>query len=196
MTGGVPEREADRELIVRVASGDTDAFTLLMAHHEDMVFAVALRMMRDREAALDAAQETFLTLFRKADRYRGDAAVSTWLYRIAVNTCLDMLRKAKRRSTAPLPELHDPPDQTAADPFTAVELRPSVEAALGTLPAEFRAAVILSDIHGLPLAEVAEILEVPVGTVKSRVFRARRLLAQSLGNLIEPSQRPTHDDNA
>lgn len=196
MNGGNSEPDGDRELISRVVSGDRDAFTRLMANHEEMVFAVALRMMRDREAALDATQETFLTLFRKADRYRGDAAVSTWLYRIAVNTCLDMLRKAKRRAADPLGEHHDPPDPTATDPFASIELRPSVEDALAGLPEEFRAAVILSDIHGLPLAEIAEVLEVPVGTVKSRVFRARRLLAQSLGNLREPSLRPRDDEHA
>jgi RNA polymerase sigma-70 factor, ECF subfamily len=91
------EPDRDRDLMARAASGDRAAFTELMDRHEDMVFAVAMRMMRDREAALDATQETFLTLFRKADRYSGEAAVSTWLYRVATNTCLDLAPEEQKR---------------------------------------------------------------------------------------------------
>ena len=188
------EPDRDRDLMARAASGDRAAFTQLMDRHEDMVFAVAMRMMRDREAALDATQETFLTLFRKADRYSGDAAVSTWLYRVATNTCLDLLRKNKRRRTEALPEHHDEPDPSAGEPFTAVEVRPDIDAALRAIPDDFRAAVVLSDIHGLAIAEIGEILEIPPGTVKSRVFRGRRLLAEKLGNLADPSQRQRTDD--
>ncbi len=192
MSEGARDRgdaERDRELIGRTAAGDRDAFAELMRRHEDMVFAVCLRIMTNREAALDAVQETFITLFRKADRYRGDAAVSTWLYRVATNTCLDQLRKQRRRAADPLPEHHDPADAAASDPFTSVELRPSIERALATLPEEYRAAVVLSDVHGLGMDEISEILEVPVGTVKSRVFRGRRRLAETLGNLREGSGR-------
>lgn len=192
-TGEASPNGDDRDLIRRVAQGDRAAFTQLMARHEDMVFAVCLRMMRDREAALDASQETFLTLYRKADRYRGDAAVSTWLYRVTVNTCLDLLRKHRRRLSEPLPDHVDPADPAGEDAYGSAEIRPSIETALAALPAEFRAAVILSDLEGRPLAEVAEILEVPVGTVKSRVFRARRLLAEQLGNL-DPSGRRQSDE--
>lgn len=186
----------DRELIALAAKGDKRAFSQLMAAHEDMVFAVSLRMLRDREAALDATQETFITLYRKADRFRGDSAVSTWLYRIAVNTCLDQLRKMKRRPSEPLEDSYDPVDPSAMDQFGSVELRPSVEEALSGLADDFRAAVVLSDIHGLGVNEIAEILGVPVGTVKSRVFRGRRLLAERLGNLIEPASRPTDEEHA
>jgi len=186
----------DRELIALAARGDKRAFSQLMATHEDMVFAVSLRMLRDREAALDATQETFITLYRKADRFRGDSAVSTWLYRIAVNTCLDQLRKMKRRPSEPLEDSYDPVDPSAMDQVGSVELRPSVEEALSGLADDFRAAVVLSDIHGLGVNEIAEILGVPVGTVKSRVFRGRRLLAERLGNLIEPASRPTDEEHA
>lgn len=188
--------EDDRALIRRAADGDRAAFGALMARHEDMVFAVCMRMLGDREAALDASQETFITLLRKADRYRGDAAVSTWLYRVTVNTCLDQMRKAKRRRTEPMPEHHDPSDLRAGDPFEAVELRPDVETALAGLPDEFRAAVVLSDLQGLPLAEVAAALDVPVGTVKSRIFRGRRILAGVLGNLREGPRHQTGDEDA
>lgn len=188
--------DRDRELIARVAQGDRDAFSELMANTEDMVFAVCMRIMGDREAARDAAQETFVTLFRKADRYSGKAAVTTWLYRVTVNTCYDQLRKAKRRAFDSLPDHVDPADAQAEDPFTSVELHGPVADALATLPEEFRAAVILSDVEGLALAEVAGILDVPVGTVKSRVFRGRKLLAKELGNLIDDSERPTGDTDA
>lgn len=188
------EPDRDRDLMARAANGDRGAFTELMDRHEDMVFAVAMRMMRDRELAFDATQETFLTLFRKADRYSGESAVSTWLYRVATNTCLDMLRKIKRRRADALPEHHDEADPSAAEPFDAVEVRPDIEAALASLPEEFRAAVVLSDIHGLAIAEIGDILGVPPGTVKSRVFRGRRLLAEKLGNLMDQPRRQRTDD--
>jgi RNA polymerase sigma-70 factor (ECF subfamily) len=188
------EPDRDRELMARAAQGDRMAFTELMDRHEDMVFAVAMRMMRDRESAFDATQETFLTLFRKADRYSGESAVSTWLYRVTTNTCLDMLRKQKRRRADALPEGHDEPDHSAAEPFGAAEVRPDIEAALASLPEDFRAAVVLSDIHGLAVAEIGDILGVPSGTVKSRVFRGRRLLADKLGNLMEQPRRQRTDD--
>lgn len=187
-----PDR--DRDLMARAATGDRAAFTELMDRHEDMVFAVAMRMMRDREAAFDATQETFLTLFRKADRYSGEAAVSTWLYRVATNTCLDLLRKQKRRRAEPLPEHHDEADPTASEPFDAVDVRPDIELALAAIPEDFRAAVVFSDIHGLAIAEISEILGVPPGTVKSRVFRGRRLLAEKLGNLLDQPGRQRTDD--
>lgn len=186
----------DRELIALVAQGDRDAFSELMARTEDMVFAVCMRIMGNRETARDATQETFVTLFRKADRYKGTAAVTTWLYRVTVNTCYDMLRKAKRRQADSLPDYVDPADPQGGDGFTSVELRGPVVAALNSLPDEFRTAVVLRDVEGLALSEVAEILDVPVGTVKSRVFRGRKLLAEELGNLQEGSERRRNDGDA
>jgi RNA polymerase sigma-70 factor, ECF subfamily len=176
---------SDVELIELVAGGQASALDELMRRHEDLVFAVCMRLMGSREAALDATQETFLTVFRKADRYRAEAAFTTWLYRVATNTCFDLLRKAKRRRTEPIPEHHDPVDVTTVDPFTSVELRPTIEAALLSIPEDYRAAVVLSDIHGLGIAEISDALEIPAGTVKSRVFRGRRLLAEMLGNIYE-----------
>jgi RNA polymerase sigma-70 factor (ECF subfamily) len=160
-----------------------------MRRHEDLVFAVCMRLMGSRDAALDATQETFLTVYRKADRFRGDSAFSTWLYRVAVNTCYDALRRARRRRAEPIPEGMDVRDPRAGDAFDAAELRPDLQAALARLPDDFRAAVILTDLEGLALDTVAELLAVPVGTVKSRVFRGRRLLAETLGN-FSPSSRP------
>ena len=172
----------DSDLIARVVSGDRNAFNELMRAHEDRVFSVCLRIMGDREKALDAAQETFLTLFRKAGQFKGESALGTWIYRIAVNTCYDQLRKAKRRPSEHLPDHVDPSDPSAEDAMESAALRPDIEEALKALPAEFRAAVVLSDLEGLSMPETANALGIPVGTVKSRVFRGRRLLAKKLGN--------------
>ncbi len=172
------------ELLARVVSGDRGAFDQVMREHEDRVFAVCLRVLGDREAALDAAQDTFLTVFRKAGQFQGNSALGTWIYRIAVNTCYDQIRRAKRRPVESIPEHIDPSDPGAEQAIESAGHRPEIETALASLPAEFRNAVILSDLEGLPLPEVAEILGVPVGTVKSRVFRGRRLLAARLGNQI------------
>ena len=182
--------DRDQELVRRYLAGDRDAFDELMRAHEDRVFAVCLRMMRDREAALDATQETFVTVLRKADRFGGKAAFSTWLYRVAVNTCYDALRRNKRRREEPLPQHTDPADHSGGDLIAAADLRPSIEEALAAIPIEFRTAVILSDLEGLPLQDVADLLGIPVGTVKSRVFRGRRLLAEVLGNLSGGSDLP------
>lgn len=172
----------EAELLARVVEGDHEAFTQIMRNHEDRVFSVCLRIMGNRDQALDATQETFLTTFRKAEQFKGNAALGTWIYRIAVNTCYDLLRRQKRRKTDPMPEHLDPTDHSAEDAVDSAALRPEITAALAALPADFRSAVVLSDIEGMSLPEIAEILDIPVGTVKSRVFRGRRLLAQELGN--------------
>lgn len=172
----------DGALVAEVLEGDRSAFDELMRRHEERVFGVCLRIMRHREAALDATQDTFLTVFRKASQFRGDSAFSTWVYRIAVNTCYDHLRRAKRHSSDPLPETHDPPDRSAGDALAAVEMRPDLLEALGALGEEFRAAIVLVDVEGLPLGEAARILGVAEGTIKSRLHRGRKQLAHILGN--------------
>lgn len=177
---------ADRKLIRRYLAGDVEAFDALMQAHEDRVFSICLRMLRSRDAALDTTQDVFLTVFRKADRYKEQAAFSTWLYRVTVNACYDHLRKAKRRRTEPLPEHVDPHDPRGADAIGAVELRPDIERALAAIGPDFRAVAILVDLEGMSLEDAADTLEIPIGTVKSRVFRARRQLAAELGNLAPP----------
>jgi RNA polymerase sigma-70 factor (ECF subfamily) len=102
-----------------------------------------------------------------------------------VNTCYDLLRKQKRRRTDPIPDHLEPADHAAEDAVDSAGLRPGIQRALALIPEDFRVAVVLSDIEGMALPDVAELLGVPVGTVKSRVFRGRRLLARQLGNQIE-----------
>lgn len=169
-------------LVARVVSGDREAFDAIMGVHEDRVFSVCLRILGDREEALDAAQDTFLAVFRKAHQFKADSALGTWIYRIAVNTCYDRIRRSKRRPAVPFPEHLDPSDPSAEAAIESAGIRPEIAKALSSLPPGFRSAVVLSDIEGMTMSEVARVLEVPVGTAKSRVFRGRRLLAKQLGN--------------
>ncbi len=180
----------DVELIARCRDGDRAAFGELMRRHEERVFAVCLRTLRDREAALDATQDTFITVFRKLDRFEGRAAFTTWLHRVAVNTCFDRLRAEARRPTRPLDERLDPADPVAHEAVEAAGLRPELSGALASIPDEFRAAVVLVDVLGFGTADAADVLGIARGTVKSRVFRGRRLLAELLGNRTTPDERP------
>jgi RNA polymerase sigma-70 factor (ECF subfamily) len=184
---------ADRDLIRRYLAGEVEAFDALMQAHEDRVFSICLRMLRNRDAALDTTQDVFLTVFRKADRYKEQAAFSTWLYRVTVNACYDHLRRAKRKRTDPLPDHLDPTDPKGGDAFGAVELRPEIYRALAKIAPEFRAAAVLVDLEGMSLEDAADTLQIPIGTIKSRVFRARRQLAEELGNLAPPPKHPRED---
>ncbi len=181
-----PGTEAD--LLALVISGDRDAFDSIMRAQEDRVFSVCLRILGDRENALDATQDTFLTVFRKAAQFKGDSALGTWIYRIAVNTCYDQIRRSKRRQTEAMPDHFEPADPASEDAINSAGLRAEIELALAALPPDFRAAVVLSDLEGMSLPDIATVLDIPVGTVKSRVFRGRRLLAELMGN-----QTTAHD---
>lgn len=188
--------DPDAELIARHLAGDPDAFDRLLTAHQERVFAVCLRILGDREKALDAAQETFITVLRKVDTFQGRSAFTTWLYRIAVNACYDLLRKEGRRPTAPLPETLQPADPAALRELEAAEVRPAIQRALAELPAEHAAVVTLSDLQDLPLHEVAETLQLPLGTVKSRLFRGRKRLAKNLQNLLDGAGRQKDEANA
>jgi RNA polymerase sigma-70 factor (ECF subfamily) len=173
---------ADAELIAAHLAGDPEAFAELFRRHREVLWAVALRTTGDPDEAADALQDAMLSALRAADTFRGRSAVRTWLYRIVVNACLDRLRRSAARPAVSLDRHLDSHD--VADPRDAVGRsthRMDLARALSTLSPGQRAAVVLVDAHGLPLAEVAEILEVPVGTVKSRCARARAHLATELG---------------
>ena len=206
MSGEGDELPTDAELLQAHASGDPDAFALLFARHRDRLWAVALRTMGNPHDAADGLQDGLISAFRRADSFRGDAAVTTWLHRVVVNACLDRLRAAKVRRTEPLPEagaehrIEEYADRgsisiaTSADPAaTAVaeERRRAVLAALDTLPIEQRAALVLVDMEGYPVADVALMLDVAEGTVKSRCSRGRAKLAELLGVLREDPGEPS-----
>lgn len=178
--GAAPESLlSDPELLARHLGGDPVAFGTLVRRHQDRLWAVALRTLGDREEAADALQDALLSAFRGAAGYRGDAAVTTWLHRIVVNACLDRVRRRQARPTVPLP----PDDRAPAtrDEVDRLELAADLDAALALLPDEQRVPLVLVDVHGYPVDEVARLLDIPTGTVKSRCARARAKLAAALG---------------
>jgi len=136
------DEPTDIELLRAHAAGDSDAFGLLVARHRDRLWAVSLRTLGDREEAADALQDALISAFRAAGRFRGDAAVTTWLHRIVVNACLDRVRRRQSRPTVELPDV----EQAGADIDTDTAL--DVHAALARLPGDQRAAIVLVDMQG------------------------------------------------
>ena len=194
MSPGLDEAD-DAALLEAHVSGDPDAFGVLFARHRGRLWAVALRTTGNSEDAADALQEAMISAFRRAESFRGGSAVTTWLHRIVVNACLDRLRRAKVRMADPLPDdletatargtLLAARDE-AGDPEAhaiAGERRRVVLAALHELPPEQKAALVLVDMEGYSVQEAGELLEVPVGTVKSRCARGRARLAVLLADL-------------
>lgn len=149
------------------------------------MWAVALRTLGDQEEAADALQEAFLSAYRAAGRFRGDAAVTTWLHRIVVNACLDRLRRRSIRPVVPMGDdaTLDSVAPKNSDPTSAHELTLDVSEALQRIPFEQRAALVLVDMMGYAVDDAAKVLEVPPGTIKSRCARGRARLAPLLGHL-------------
>ena len=192
----------DWSLLRAHVAGDAAAFGTLFARHRDRLWAVALRTTGDPEEAADALQDALIAAFRRADSFRGDAAVTTWLHRIVVNACLDRLRRRRVRRADPLPDdpdrepaatgpaTGDPAGTRVVDPADVAldhERRAAVLAALDTLPLDQRAALVLVDMEGYSVQETAAILDCAPGTVKSRCSRGR---ARLLPLLVE--HRPAH----
>lgn len=176
--------DPDEQLVHRVVEGDHEAFNELVRRHERRVFAVTMRMLGREEDALDATQDAFLTVFRKIGQFRGESAFTTWLHRIAVNACYDILRKKARQPVLHLAGEDDrqieegPP---VADHAGAVAGGIEAARALLEVPEDFRAVLVLADVHDLAYEEIAAILEIPIGTVKSRLHRGRVALARVMG---------------
>ncbi len=171
------EEPTDRELMARHVAGDADAFGEIFRRHRDRLWAVALRTLANPEDAADALQDAMISAFRRADSYRGEAAVTTWLHRIVVNACLDRVRREAVRATDPLPEDDRSTQLTSRhDEIGQRESAIDVTAALATLPVEQRAALVLVDMAGYSVHDAADILDVAVGTIKSRCARGRAKL--------------------
>ena len=181
----------DNALVLAAQAGDRAALELLLARHHERLHAVCRRITGNDADAADTSQEALIAIVRGLPRFDGRSQFSTWSYRIAVNACLDELRRRRRR---PVPIDEDDATTSAAvrlvaaDPDTAVRL--DVDAALMRLPVEFRAAVVLRDLCALDYAEIAEILDIPPGTVRSRIARGRAALVPLLGDLGNPSDEP------
>ncbi|MEX2588393.1 MAG: sigma-70 family RNA polymerase sigma factor [Actinomycetota bacterium] len=182
-----PADRSDEELVSAfVDSGDQRALEALLARHEAFVFGLAYRILGNRADALDAAQDVFLTVFRRAHSFGHRSAFKTWLYRLTTNACYDL---GRRRSRAPVPTetmarrpAHD------QDPDTRMD----IEQALLKLPTDQRAVVVLRDLYGLSYQEIAKVSGARAGTVKSRIARGRSALAL----LLEPADRAEPDRNS
>ena len=176
----------DRDLATRASQGDVEAFTKLVRAHSSLVYRVALRVL-GTEDAQDASQEVWIRVWRNIKGFRGESTFSTWLYKIAVNTCLSVRQKEARREEREyggdeMPYLPEPPGGDA-DPEAAAlsaERRDEVQAALGHVRVEHRAALVLRHMEGLSYAEIAEVLEVPDGTAKGWVSRGRAAMLIAL----------------
>ncbi|MGW0602464.1 RNA polymerase sigma factor SigM [Streptomyces sp. NPDC002640] len=191
------EGTSDQDLLGLHLDGDPDAFGELVRRHRDRLWAVALRTLGDREEAADAVQDALVSAYRSAHTFRGHSAVTTWLHRITVNACLDRLRKAATRRTSPVDDTERldqllEPHEAASAPAERNDLHRELISALATLPPDQRAALVLVDMQGYPVAEAAGVLDVPVGTVKSRCARGRARLLPLLAHLRPTGERPKH----
>jgi RNA polymerase sigma-70 factor, ECF subfamily len=174
----IRRERSDAELLAAHVAGDRYAFEELFYRHHRQLQRVARLTSRSSEDAEDALQEAMLSAHRSAGSFRHDAAVSSWLYRIVINACLDRLRRNKAHPTTGLDDVYPITDRTGQ-----VETAIAVQRALMRLPIEQRAAVVAVDMHGYSVADTARMLDVAEGTVKSRCARARARLATILGYL-------------
>ncbi|MEL6448049.1 MAG: RNA polymerase sigma factor RpoE [Pseudomonadota bacterium] len=187
----------DALLVKRVQKGDKSAFDLLVLKYQHKIVNLVSRYVRDADEALDVAQEAFIKAYRALPRFRGDSAFYTWLYRIAVNTAKNHLVAAKRRPMDYDLDLQDP-DQyemharlKTTDTPEAVALKDEtqqqINRSINELPSDLRTAIILREIDGMSYEEIAQTMECPVGTVRSRIFRAREAISKGIASLADKS---------
>ena len=183
-------REEELEIILRVRAGDTDAFEALVLEHQNKVYSLALRMVGNEEDARDMAQEAFIRAFNSLASFRGESKFSVWLYRLTSNICIDFLRGRAKRRTVSLNwededgeegELEIPDERFSPEArLERTELRESVRRGLDSLSPEYREILLLREINGLSYDEISRALNLEEGTVKSRIFRARKKLSEFL----------------
>ena len=178
------EQQTDVELVRAAAAGDSAALSELVERHSARVYGICLRYFRNPEDAEDATQETFVALLRRASSFQERAQFSTWLYRVATNACNDLARKRSRRpQTVPIEDRHSDPDHALEDVLASREVSADLRRALESIDDAQRRAVVLHDVGGWPLAEIADVEGVAVGTIKSRVHRGHARLAALLPDL-------------
>ena len=173
-------------LVSLAAKGDSDAFEKLVMPHEKMMYALAFRMCGNTEDAKDCLQDSMLRIFRALPNFRGESSLSTWFYRIVTNTCLDSHRRKKVRRAESLEALSEEgwnPSDSAPGPQQMAEnasLRRTLSKAIKDLSPEIRSAVVMRDIQGFSYEEISEVLQINIGTVKSRISRGREKLREYL----------------
>ncbi|WP_233235494.1 RNA polymerase sigma factor RpoE [Bordetella sp. LUAb4] len=189
------EREIDAELVARVQRGDKKAFDLLVMKYQRKIMRLLSRMIRDPSEIEDVAQEAFIKAYRALPQFRGESAFYTWLYRIAINTARNWLASSGRRPSAPTAlENEDGETFNEADNLSDIstpesmvasrEIAETVNAAIEALPEELRTAIILREIEGMSYEDIAQSMGCPIGTVRSRIFRAREAVAARLRPML------------
>lgn len=191
-----PSGRSDEQLVEAARGGDAAAIDELLRRHYDRIHAVCRRIAGSTRDADDASQEALIRIVKNLDRFDGRSSFGTWAYRIATNSSLDELRRRSRR-----PLLHtvddeagrpvEPADEMSHRHIESVADRMAIDSALAELPEEFRVPVVLRDVGDLDYAEIAAEVGVPIGTVKSRIARGRRMLVERLGNRDDGDERPT-----
>jgi RNA polymerase sigma-70 factor (ECF subfamily) len=184
----------DRELVGAAGAGDRAALDELLRRHYDRIYAICRRLAGNDADALDATQEALLAVVKGLPRFDGRSAFTTWCYRVATNACLDELRRRARRPRLVLPDDDQAGAPGGSEPSLddTVSARLDIDAALADLPEDFRAPIVLRDLCRLDYAEIAEVLDIPPGTVGSRIARGRAALRTSLGgNPAAATDRPT-----
>jgi len=192
----VSERDADAELVARVQRGDKQAFNLLVIKYQRKILRLLSRMIRDPADLEDVAQEAFIKAYRALPQFRGESAFYTWLYRIAINTARNWLSSVGKRPSAPnaiesedgetfnetdsLSDISTPESMVASR-----EIAETVNAAIEELPEELRTAIVLREIEGMSYEDIAQTMGCPIGTVRSRIYRAREAIAQRLRPILD-----------
>jgi RNA polymerase sigma-70 factor (ECF subfamily) len=179
---------SDEELVARSRGGDLDSFNQLVLRWERPIYALAYRVIGREEDARDVAQETFLRAFRALSGFKGQAKFSSWLYRITLNLCRDWIRKERRTPVTPTPEGVDlvelageaTPSESIEDLVSRKQLSEAVAKAMALLPEEQRTAIILKEYHGLTFQEIADLLDCPLSTVKTRLYQGLTVLRRHL----------------
>lgn len=190
------DREIDQRLVERVQRGDKQAFGLLVVKYQRKLMRLLSRLIRDSAEVEDVAQETFIKAYRALPSFRGDSAFYTWLYRIGINTAKNFLVSQGRRAPTSTEfdseeaETFDEGDQlrdinTPERLLLSKQIGETVESAMDALPDELRTAIMLRELEGLSYEEIAVIMECPIGTVRSRIFRAREAISERLKPLLE-----------
>lgn len=181
----------EHELVKRARSGDPDAFEQLMTAHESRMYAVSLRMCGNREDAQDCLQEAMIRIYKALANFKAQSSFATWAYRITMNTCLDELRRRKVRTSTSLDTMLESgwspsdEDDTPEHHTLRSEQRMMLEKSIASLPDDMRAAIVLRDIQGFSYEEIAKILDINVGTIKSRISRGREKLRDDLSRSPE-----------
>lgn len=193
------DRDIDQQLVERIQRGDKAAFDLLVAKYQRKIFRLLSRLIRDQAEVEDIAQEAFIKAYRALPNFRGDSAFYTWLYRIAINTAKNHLVSLGRRAPTTTEtdieeaETFDDGDQlrdlnTPESMLLSKQVGEAVNRAIDQLPEDLRTAIVLREIEGLSYEEIAESMSCPIGTVRSRIFRAREAIAQELKPVLDTAK--------